>query len=267
MYDLSTHQETQISTSHAAMDPAIYGDRIVWIDRRSVNTPGLPGNVYMYNLSTHQETQISNGENAFLPQIYGNKIVWETETSGVPNDIYVYDLSTHQETHIKESEKDTNYSGVDYPDIYGDTVVWGEYCSGSVYGSRYICAYNMSTSQEFSTHENVIAQYCPAIYGDRIVWWRLIVDTYPNYGDIYLGTINAVLPVFPGCTYPPTDINNDGLYEDINGNERLDFADVVTYFNNMAWIPQSGLVTYFDYNRNGRIDFSDVVNLFNMKST
>ncbi len=72
---------------------------------------------------------------------------------------------------------------------------------------------------------------------------------------------------FPDCTNSPTDLNDDGLYEDVNGNGRLDFADVVAYFNNMAWIPQNEPVTYFDYNHNGRIDFSDVVNLFNMKSS
>jgi PKD repeat protein len=74
----------------------------------------------------------------------------------------------------------------------------------------------------------------------------------------------SALPVFPGCTRSPLDHNNDGLYEDINGNGRLDFADVVTYYNNMAWITQNGLVAYFDYNKNGRIDFNDVVKLYNM---
>ncbi|MDQ1253188.1 MAG: hypothetical protein QG646_2338 [Euryarchaeota archaeon] len=58
--------------------------------------------------------------------------------------------------------------------------------------------------------------------------------------------------------------NNDGLYEDINGNGRLDFDDVVVYFNNMIWITQKGLIAYFDYNHNSRIDFNDVVLLFNM---
>ncbi|MDQ1253005.1 MAG: tripartite motif-containing protein 71 [Euryarchaeota archaeon] len=85
--------------------------------------------------------------------------------------------------------------------------------------------------------------------------------------DSKLSAINVstpVLPVFPGCTKSPVDPNNDGLYEDINGNARLDFADVVVYYNYMAWITQSGLVVYFDYNKNGRIDFNDVVKLYNM---
>jgi hypothetical protein len=90
-----------------------------------------------------------------------------------------------------------------------------------------------------------------------------------NGSDSKSITINVTAPpafqAFPGCTNLSKDLDNDGLYEDINENERLDFADVGTYFNNMAWIPQHEPVSYFDYNRNGRIDFSDVVMLFNMK--
>jgi PKD repeat protein len=88
-----------------------------------------------------------------------------------------------------------------------------------------------------------------------------------NGTDSKLSKINVsapVLPVFPGCTKTPVDPNNDGLYEDINGNERLDFSDVVTYYNNIAWITQNGPVAYFDYNKNVRIDFNDVVKLYNM---
>jgi PKD repeat protein len=77
-------------------------------------------------------------------------------------------------------------------------------------------------------------------------------------------TSKPVLPIFPDSTKSPTDPNNDGLYEDINGNIRIDFKDVVAYYNNMDWIGQSGLIAYFDYNRNGRIDFKDVVKLYNM---
>ncbi|MDQ1254828.1 MAG: hypothetical protein QG646_4098 [Euryarchaeota archaeon] len=83
-----------------------------------------------------------------------------------------------------------------------------------------------------------------------------------------LATINvstkSSLSIFPDCTKPPLDPNSDELYEDINGNGRLDFADVVTYYNNMAWITQNSLVAYFDYNKNGRIDFNDVIMLYNM---
>ncbi len=61
---------------------------------------------------------------------------------------------------------------------------------------------------------------------------------------------------------PPTR-THDGKYEDVNGNTRKDFADVVLYFNKMSWIALNEPIAFFDYNGNGRIDFADVVWLFN----
>ncbi len=51
--------------------------------------------------------------------------------------------------------------------------------------------------------------------------------------------------------------------EDVNGNGRPDFADVVMVFGQMTWIAANEPVTAFDYNGNGRIDFAVVVWLFN----
>ncbi|NLX50026.1 MAG: hypothetical protein GXY82_09215, partial [Methanospirillum sp.] len=45
----------------------------------------------------------------------------------------------------------------------------------------------------------------------------------------------------------------------VNGNSRPDFADVVLYFNQMAWIGENEPISAFEYNGNGRIDFADVV--------
>ena len=67
----------------------------------------------------------------------------------------------------------------------------------------------------------------------------------------------------PGYAADPTDPDCDGIYEDLNGNGRLDFADVVLYFNQMTWIAANEPVCTFDLNRNDRIDFADIVALFN----
>jgi PKD repeat protein len=71
----------------------------------------------------------------------------------------------------------------------------------------------------------------------------------------------AVQPL-PGQTNPPTDPDLDGLYEDLNGNGRIDFADLQMYFRNMDWIRENEPVALFDYNNNGRIDFADIQLLF-----
>jgi PKD repeat protein len=73
------------------------------------------------------------------------------------------------------------------------------------------------------------------------------------------------LPIdpLPGYTKIPTDPDGDCIYEDLNANNRLDFADVVLYFNQMTWIAGNEPVAAFDLNGNGRIDFADIVALFN----
>jgi TolB protein len=73
--------------------------------------------------------------------------------------------------------------------------------------------------------------------------------------------ISLVIP-FPNHTEKPHDLDDDGLYEDINGNMRLDFNDVVIYYHYLSWIEQNEPVAVFDYNANGRIDFDDIVRLY-----
>jgi PKD repeat protein len=86
----------------------------------------------------------------------------------------------------------------------------------------------------------------------------------PGFSIIRLGPEKAVQqPVaLPGMTSPPTDPDNDGLYEDLNGNGRADFADVTLFFDHMEWIAANQPVALFDFNRNGRIDFADISALF-----
>ncbi|HMK46160.1 MAG TPA: hypothetical protein VK436_06000 [Methanocella sp.] len=75
--------------------------------------------------------------------------------------------------------------------------------------------------------------------------------------------VNQFKP-FPGETMLPTDPDHDGLYEDINGNGRLDFSDIVVFFQNLDWVRANEPVSAFDFNGNGRIDFDDVVTLYDM---
>jgi PKD repeat protein len=69
--------------------------------------------------------------------------------------------------------------------------------------------------------------------------------------------------VLPGEGGPSISTRQDGKYDDVNGNDRPDFADIVLYFNQMSWVTANEPVAAYDYNANGRIDFADVVWLFN----
>jgi PKD repeat protein len=81
-------------------------------------------------------------------------------------------------------------------------------------------------------------------------------------GKLDLSALTLIRTI-PGASWAPRDLDANGKYEDVNGNGRKDFADVVLYFNQMSWVSANEPLAAFDYNGNGRIDFADVVVLFN----
>ncbi len=76
------------------------------------------------------------------------------------------------------------------------------------------------------------------------------------------GSSGVDVKKLPSQSKIPTDPNGDGKYEDLNGNGRADFSDVVLFFKNMDWITANEPVKAFDFSGNGRIDFTDVIKLF-----
>jgi PKD repeat protein len=75
----------------------------------------------------------------------------------------------------------------------------------------------------------------------------------------------SVLPppiALPGISNPPTDPDNDDLYEDLNANGVADWDDAVVLFWNTDWIIENEPVACFDFNHNGFIDWDDAVVLF-----
>jgi len=59
-----------------------------------------------------------------------------------------------------------------------------------------------------------------------------------------------------------TDPDMDGLYEDLNGNNRVDMQDLVLLFGNFEWLSTGSLSPRFDFNRNGRVDLADLTRAF-----
>ncbi len=97
----------------------------------------------------------------------------------------------------------------------------------------------------------------PAFAGKTVSGGR--INVYKALGGG--GSTPGVIPI-PGMSKPPRDLNGDGRYEDLNGNGRADYSDVVTFFKYMDWISKNEPVEAFDFSGNGRIDFTDVVKLF-----
>jgi len=88
-------------------------------------------------------------------------------------------------------------------------------------------------------------------------------EGYPINAIIKNATLKILyLPPLPGISNPPTDPDNDGLFEDLNGNGNIDFNDVVEYFQHLEWIEENYPVEDIDFNGNGLVDFDDIVELF-----
>ncbi len=68
--------------------------------------------------------------------------------------------------------------------------------------------------------------------------------------------------MLPNQSLLPTDPDMDGYYEDLNGNGRLEFDDIMVFFTAMEWIMDHPPFSHFDYNSNGRVEFDDLYSLF-----
>jgi beta propeller repeat protein len=193
MYNLSTKKETQIPTIISAYNPAIYGNRIVWLDTDLFM--GGDFNIYMYDLSSKKQTLITKvnftAGQIDKPDIYGNRMVWSDNRNG-DWDIYMYDLSTKKEIQIT-----TNKSDQQAPVIYDNTIIWQDNRNRN----WDIYAYDLKTRQQIHTTNNS-DQVAPAIYGNKVVW----TDYRNGKPDIYMGTI-SFLPVASFTASPTTGLH------------------------------------------------------------
>lgn len=67
--------------------------------------------------------------------------------------------------------------------------------------------------------------------------------------------------------FTPLDNDADWRCEDINGNGRQDFQDVVVLFKDMSVANVAANQFYFDFNGNNGVDFDDIVSLFEELAT
>ncbi len=120
---------------------------------------------------------------------------------------------------------------------------------------------NMTSVAAFNAYGWCLA----ANQGQGISWTNRVEGTgNSGYKVVYEPPAGPTVVQVPTGTGLPTDTDGDGLYDDVNGNGRADFNDVVLYFTQMEWIAANEPLALFDYNMNGRIDFADVVWLFNL---
>ena len=274
MYDLSTKKETRISTSGRALNPAIYGDRIVWPDSRNLDFLTGPGDIYMYNLSTEEESRISYSERSSSPPaIYGDRIVWCDRH----NNIYMYDLSTQKETQITTSGSAMS------PDIYGDIIVDVDFREGLPTGDGYLCdiyMYNLTaksikpqavfTSNVTSGNAPLTVHFTDISNGEAPTSWYWdfgdgihskhamnATHTFTKPGNY---TISLTVENVAGnstATKPGYIVVTDSNVPvaDFNSNVTEGYAPLTVQFYDLS---QKATSRIWDFNSDGHLDSSDI---------
>ena len=294
-YDLLTRTEKAITTQGWAWYGGIHGDRFVWSQWRPDGSypGGYNEQIYLYEFVTGTETRItSDASNHWYPKIYGDRIVWEDDRNGADTnwDIYLYNITTGTEEQVT-----LNPSAQWNPVIWGDRIVYEDYRDGN----PQIFLYTIITKPSPDFTANVTTGPAPLTvkFADltpaNVTGWlwyfgdgsptsteQSPVHTYANAGTYavtltatnaagsgtltktgYISVSKGIVPIL-GYTLPPTDPDHDGKYEDLDGDGRRTFNDVVLFFTKMEWIGSNEPIPAFDLNSNGRIDFDDVVRVF-----
>lgn len=196
VYNLSSHNKTQITANRSAKNSVIFGDKIIWLDDPNSGFGSLHGDIYMYNLSTSNETRITTNRFLSSLKVYDDRIVYMGN-----NNIYLHNLSTSVETQIT-----FNASQKDNLAIYGDRIVWQDKRNGN--WDIYI--YNLHERKETQITSDESDQISPAIYGDRIVWvdYRNDKETM-YYCDIYMYDFSAE-PTMPFASFSTNITSKSG---------------------------------------------------------
>ena len=160
MYDLALKKETRITTdTHDQINPAIFGDKIVWQDKRNNDQ----WDIYMYDISTKTESIITSDTYAQInPTISEKYIAWQDKRNNNQWDIYIYDLVDRKELRIT-----TNPCDQVFPSISENRIVWDDRRQGI----PHVFIYDLSsmTETQLATGDN--KQIRPIIHGDHIIWY------------------------------------------------------------------------------------------------
>ncbi|MCH8061904.1 MAG: ThuA domain-containing protein, partial [Chloroflexi bacterium] len=187
-----------------------------------------------------------NGD-AMTPQLLGGTAV---VTSGPPPNSAP---SVHAGANATINEGDTFVGSGSFTD--GDSSSWSANVN---YGDGSGVQNLPLSSQSFNLQHTYTV---PGVYTVTVT----VTDDSGDRGvDSIELTVLKAFPILPDMTEPAKDLDNDGTAEDVNGNNRLDFADIVLLFEHLESPQVVDNPAYFDYNGNGKVDMADILVLFEM---
>ena len=236
-YDLSTKKETHITDNLKQTEPAIYGNKIIYVHNDT--------EIYLYDFSTqkrillHSDTPFDVGE----PAIYGNLVAWDyVMPDALDSTIITYDLNTHQ--------SDSFGMGVWEPVIYGKKLAY--VCYNDIDLGFDVAVRDLSTSQDTWITDDGTA-YNVDIYGNKIVW----DDKCNGNWDIYMydlstkkktqittSSLDSRFPVIDGNTIVWQDDRNGNwdiyaydlkTHQQIHTTDKSDQINPAIYGNKVVW--------------------------------
>lgn len=163
---------TTASTPQYQSQPAIWGNKVAWVDARSGQKE-----IYLKDLSKTSETRITNFNSIKTrPDIYNDVVVWTdfrstakiVESNDANLDIYMYNGTLGTTTQVTKNASYQNHA-----QIYGDRIVYNDYGTGDFD----VCMYTISNGAEIRLTSNERNQLWPHIWGDKVVW----LDAYTVY--------------------------------------------------------------------------------------
>jgi beta propeller repeat protein len=249
-----TRQAYQDSNNQTG--PWVSGQKLVWTDT------SLGGVYFRYLVDTDTRVlERMSPEPVEGLRSSGERVVWsQFDPDQWHWNIRICELNLDLQNGTKRwlSPRESFQTG---PTIDGDLVAWSDDRNGN--DDLYL--YDLAANGERPLVVAAGAQLQAAIDGELVAF----TDTR-NSGnkEIYLASATDATPLpgvvtVPGGAGVPRLLDGDTTCQDVNGNGRKDFNDVVLFFNQLSWIAVNEPVLCFDYNGNGRIDFADVVWLFN----
>ena len=218
--DLSqtTHNFRKV-TQHSAdqRDPDIYGNHIVWEDKRNGNWDiyGAPANssgvvswtttpINIFPICTNNKIQKN-------PAIYDKKVVYEDNRNG-NWDIYLYNIGGYP---CPEQQITSSTATQRTPDIWDQYIVYGDNRNGN----WDIYLYDLAKKQEAQITTNQLTQINPRICGNYIVWQDNRNGNWDIYAyDISKGTETQI-------TYSNQKQYRPDIHGDTSGYKIIFYSD------------------------------------------
>lgn len=148
-------------------EPAIYQDKIVWVDAR-YRTTTHSNDIYMYNMTMKTETRITSDAIGYdynmTPDIYGNKIIWIGGNDNEVVKLFMYNIDTKIISIISAPE-----ARPFAPTIYGERIIWHD--ERNPWPDFSLCIYDIETGvTSVVDNTGLFILGGATIYKDMIAW-------------------------------------------------------------------------------------------------